>query len=114
MNNSRFLIFPWVRVKNLASHVLGKLHRNLSQDWETKWGFPPLLLETFVDPARFRGSCYRAANWTCLGLTTGKGLARKGKNYKTSRKMIFVKPLAKDFREQLCSDMRQNDIHHPP
>jgi len=103
VNNSRFLVFPWVAVANLASHVLGQLARRVSDDWEVRWGYRPLLLETFVDPAHFRGSCYRAAGWALLGDTTGEGLVRPGKQYRTSPKLIFAKPLQANFRALLCS-----------
>ncbi|MCP3680411.1 MAG: DUF4338 domain-containing protein [Gammaproteobacteria bacterium] len=104
VNNTRYLILPWVKIKNLASHVLGQLSRYASIDWEARWGYKPVLIETFVDSRYYRGSCYRAANWQYLGNTTGEGLARIGKRYTTTPKMIFVKPLVKDFRAQLCSD----------
>ena len=104
LNNSRFLIFPWVKVPNLASHVLGKLARKAGDDWMQRWGYRPVLLETFVDPARFHGGCYRAAGWELPGRTTGAGLVRKGKRYQTSPKLIFTKPLQADFRRLLCSD----------
>ena len=107
LNNSRYLIFPWVAVENLASHVLGQLARQVGDDWERRWGYRPLLLETFVDPARFAGSCYRAAGWALLGRTTGEGLVRPGKHYRTSPKLIFAKPLQTDFRRLLCSDQLQ-------
>lgn len=103
LNNSRYLIFPWVEVANLASHVLAQLARRVGEDWQARWGYRPLLLETFVDPARFRGSCYRAAGWTLLGRTSGEGLVRPGKHYQTSPKLIFAKPLQADFRRLLCS-----------
>jgi hypothetical protein len=102
INNSRFLIFPWVGVKNLASHVLGQVDRRLKDDWQQRWGYSPVLMETFIDPGQYSGSCYKAANWQYLGMTTGAGLVRKGKRYRTSPKMIFVKPLVKDFRSVLC------------
>ena len=89
---------------NLASHVLGQLARRVGEDWEVRWGYRPLLLETFVDPARFRGSCYRAAGWTLLGRTSGEGLVRPGKQYRTNPKLIFAKPLQSDFRALLCSN----------
>jgi len=73
--NSRYLIFPWVQVKHMASHVLGQLARRVRADWEGRWGYHPVLMETFVDPARYRGTCYRAANWLVLGRTTGRGHA---------------------------------------
>jgi len=107
VNNSRFLIFPWVVVRHLASHVLGRLARQLADDWETHWGFRPLLLETFVDPMYFTGACYRAAGWELLGRTTGAGLVRPGKQYRTQPKLIFAKPLQADFRHLLCSDPHQ-------
>ena len=104
VNNSRFLIFPWVRVKYLASHVLSGIERRIRGDWEEKWGYGPVLMETFVDPRKYNGTCYRAANWTYMGETTGAGLVRKGKSYKTNPKMLFVRPLVKNFRESLLSD----------
>lgn len=104
VNNNRFLIFPWVQVLHLASHVLGQLARQLADDWQARWGFAPLLLESFVDPAHYRGTCYRAAGWQLLGHTSGRGLARPGKDYRSSPKLIFVKPLQAQFRHLLCSD----------
>ncbi|HIH96023.1 MAG TPA: DUF4338 domain-containing protein [Thermoplasmata archaeon] len=104
INNTRFLIFPWVRVKNLASHVLGQVVRRIKEDWLDCWGYGPVLLETFVDPQHYEGSCYKGANWERLGMTTGDGLVRKGKRYTTTPKMILVKPLVKDFRFLLCSE----------
>ena len=103
VNNSRFLVFPWVRVKNLASHVLGQAARRIGDDWQNRWEYRPLLLETFVDPELYGGTCYQAANWHYLGMTIGMGLARRGKSYTTTPKKIFVKPLAEDFRAVLCS-----------
>ena len=103
INNSRFLIFPWVGVKNLASHLLGQVARRIKDDWQQRWGYSPVLMETFIDPDYFAGSCYKAANWQYLGMTTGEGLVRKGKRYRTSPKMILVKPLVKAFRSLLCS-----------
>ncbi len=104
INNTRFLIFPWVKVKYLASHVLGRIARHIDQDWYDRWGYYPVLMETFVDGNYYQGTCYKAANWGLLGMTTGEGLARKGKAYTTSPKMIFVNPLTKKFRAILCSD----------
>lgn len=106
VNNTRFLIFPWVRVAHLASHVLGQLARRARDDWYDSFGYRPLMMETFVDPAHYRGTCYLAAGWTYLGKTTGEGLRRPGREYKTQPKMLFVKPLVKDFREQLCSALK--------
>ncbi len=112
VNNNRFLIYPWVRVENLASHVLGQLAGRLADDWRARWGFEPLLMESFVDPAYYRGSCYRAAGWQFLGHTSGRGLRRPGKHYRSSPKLIFVKPLQRQFRELLCSDQLQR--RHEP
>lgn len=103
LNNSRYLLFPWVKVANLASHVLAQLTRRVGEDWQGCWGYRPLLLETFVDPAHFMGTCYRAAGWTLLGRTSGEGLVRPAKQYRTSPKLIFAKPLQADFRALLCS-----------
>lgn len=112
VNNNRFLIFPWVQVAHLASHVLGQLARQLADDWQARWGFEPLLLESFVDPAHYRGTCYRAAGWQLLGHTSGRGLARPGKHYRSSPKLIFVKPLQAQFRHLLCSD-QLHERHEP-
>jgi hypothetical protein len=112
VNNNRFLIFPWVQVPHLASHVLGQLARQLAGDWQARWGFEPLLLESFVDPAHYRGTCYRAAGWQLLGHTSGRGLTRPGKHYRSSPKLIFVKPLQGQFRRLLCSEQLQG--RHEP
>lgn len=104
INNTRFLLFPWVMVKNLASHVLGQLSVRIRRDWSERWSYAPVLMETFVDPRYFDGSCYKGANWEYLGMTTGEGLVRPGKRYGTSPKKIFVKPLVGNFRAVLCSD----------
>jgi len=104
VGNSRFLIFPWVEVPHLASHALAQLARQLPEDWARRWSFRPLLLETFVDPAHYRGSCYLAAGWQLLGSTSGRGLARPGCHYRSTPKLILVKPLDRLWRERLCSD----------
>jgi hypothetical protein len=101
--NQRLKNLPWVGVRHLASHVLGQVARRLRQDWHDRWGYRPVLLETFVDPARFQGICYQAAGWISLGETTGEGLPRPGRHYATSPKLIYVRPLVKDFRLQLYS-----------
>lgn len=110
INNTRFLIFPWVEIRHLASHVLGQLARRVQADWQQRWGYEPLLLETFVDPAEYAGTCYRAAGWIELGQTTGEGLRRKGCDYSTTPKLIYVKPLSKDFRKQLCTGPLQGRV----
>ena len=99
--NTRFLILPWVQVPHLASHLLGKMTRALSDDWERMYGHPVYFAETFIDPGRFRGTCYRAANWQLLGLTTGRG-----KNDQTNKpnrpiKEILGLPLTPRFRQLL-------------
>jgi hypothetical protein len=104
INNSRFLIFPWVKVTNLASHVLGQIHKHIREHFKQRWGFCPVLLETFVDPQHYKGICYQAANWRYLGMTSGLGLVRQGKSYATSAKKIFVKPLVKEYRQLLCCE----------
>jgi hypothetical protein len=103
VNNSRFLLFPWVEVPHLASHVLGQLSRQVASDWQGRWGYAPVLLETFVDPMQYEGTCYRAAGWELLGETSGSGLKLRGHAYRTSRKLVFVRPLARNFRERLLS-----------
>jgi hypothetical protein len=110
INNSRFLVFPWVKVKNLGSHILGQTLRRIRDDWLKRWGYRPLLVETFVDPERYEGSSYKAANWHYLGMTTGRGLPRNGRRYTTSPKKIFVRPLAADFRALLCSEHLQGRV----
>ncbi|BBO84024.1 Druantia anti-phage system protein DruA [Desulfosarcina ovata] len=103
VNNGRYLIFPWVKVRYLASCALGKAIRELGRHWQERWGYRPVLLETFVDPHYFDGTCYRAANFRYLGMTRGMGLIRQGQSYATSPKKIFVYPLADNFRQVLCS-----------
>ena len=109
-NNSRFTIMPWVKIPCLASHILGQIARRIVRDWQAKWGYSPLLMETFVDPLRYSGTCYKASNWEYLGQTTGAGLVRIGKAYSTTPKLIFVKPLAKNFRKLLCTEYLEGNI----
>jgi hypothetical protein len=99
--NTRFLIMPWLRVPRLASHLLGRVARRISADWQALYAHPIHLLETFIDPARFCGTCYRAANWTCLGLTSGRGHNARTHLRNQPRKELWVYPLSKDFRRQL-------------
>lgn len=107
INNNRYLIFPWVEIPHLASHALGQLSRRVATDWEERWGYRPVLMETFVDPALYSGTCYKAAGWQNLGLTTGEGHYRSGKHYSSTPKHIFVKPLTQHFRTLLCSEQLQ-------
>jgi hypothetical protein len=99
--NSRFLILPWVRVEHLASHILGRMARLLPLDWQRIYGHPVYYLETFVDPERFRGICYLAANWKVLGRTTGRGKDCRSKRPNRSIKEVLGYPLTKQFRELL-------------
>jgi hypothetical protein len=99
--NSRFLILPWVKVPHLASHLLGRMARTLPGDWERVYGYPIYYLETFVDPARFRGTCYLAANWIALGETTGRGHNARTKKATQPKKEVLGYPLVKNFRELL-------------
>jgi len=100
--NSRFLILPWVKVPHLASHLLGRVARRLPLDWERVYGHSLYLLETFVDPERFRGTCYRAANWILVGQTTGRGKAAPSKRPNRPIKQVWVLPLVQDFRQRLA------------
>jgi len=101
--NTRFLILPWVEVPQLASHVLGRIARRVASDWEALYGHPVYYLETFVDPARFRGTCYRAANWIALGRTTGRGQADPHHRPNRPLKQVLGYPLSPRFRERLCA-----------
>ena len=104
VNNGRFLILPWVRVQGLASKILALGARQLPQDWESHYGYRPLLLETLVDASRFRGTCYRAANWICVGQTAGRGrMDREHKADGQAIKDIYVYPLVRHARQRLCS-----------
>ena len=99
--NTRFLILPWIRIPHLASHILGRVLRRLSRDWEQIYGHRIYFAETFIDPARFRGSCYRAANWRSLGMTTGRGKASTSKRPNRSLKEVLGYALTPRFRELL-------------
>lgn len=102
-NNTRFLILPWVRVPHLASHLLGRITRRLSADWQHKYGHPIYLLETFVDTSRFPGTCYRAANWRPVGQTTGRTRQNKTMVAQAPPKAVWLYPLRPDFRQALCA-----------
>jgi hypothetical protein len=101
--NPRFLIPPWVEVPHLASHILGAIARRLPGDWKRAYGDEPLFLETFVDAERYRGTCYRAANWIVLGETTGRGHRAPSQRKTRSIKQVLGYPLSRHFREQLCA-----------
>ena len=105
VNNGRFLILPWLRVKGLASRILALSARGVPQDWEREYGYRALLLETLVDAARFRGTCYRAANWIHVGQTAGRGrMDRMHEAHGQVVKNIYVYPLVRDALQQLCGD----------
>lgn len=103
--NTRFLILPWVRVRHLASHILGKIRKVVSRDWLQLYNHPIHYLETFVDKERFAGTCYRAANWICLGDTTGRGKDDHTKKPNRSIKAVWGYPLSKQFRIRLSEGM---------
>lgn len=99
--NTRFLILPWVAVPHLASRILSRITKRLSEDWERAYGHPIYFLETFVDPERFRGTCYRAANWVLLGRTTGRGKDDQTGRPNRSIKEVLGYPLTRRFRQLL-------------
>jgi len=102
VNNARFLILPWVRVAHLASKLLSMAARRLPHDWAGRYGYRPVLLETFVEAERFSGTCYRAANWRCVGQTQGRGKLGDHRLGQVPVKTVWVYPLSRDFRERLC------------
>lgn len=102
--NTRFLILPWIRVPHLASHLLGRIARRIAADWEELYAHPVYYLETFVDPARFKGTCYRAANWVSLGLTTGRGHNATTHRATQPKKEVMGYPLVENFRELLSGE----------
>jgi Domain of unknown function (DUF4338) len=103
VNNSRFLVLPWVHIQGLASKILAQSARQLPVDWEQRYGYRPLLLETLVDAQRFRGTCYRAANWIRVGQTCGRGrMDREHKAHGQAVKDIYLYPLTRNARRRLC------------
>ena len=104
VNNTRFLILPWVNSANLASKILSLIAARLPRDWQKLYGYPPLLLETFVDEQRFRGHCYRAANWMNVGRTTGRGKYDRSHKGLSSIKSIWIYPLAQRALQSLRMD----------
>lgn len=102
LNNSRFLILPWIRVPNLASRILGAAVRLAARDWEARYGRKPVLLETFVEQDRFRGTSYKAANWIEVGNTAGYSLYGPETRRAQPSRSVFLLPLDKRFREILC------------
>ena len=102
-NNTRLLILPWVRVPHLASHLLGRVAARLSADWQQKYGHPIYLVETFVERGRFQGTCYRAAGWRRVGLTTGRSRNDKDYQLHVPAKEIYLKPLVADWHRRLLA-----------
>jgi hypothetical protein len=97
-NNMRFLILPWVHVPHLASHILGRIARRISADWHAKYGHRLVLLETYVEQGRFVGTCYRAANWVCVGETQGRSRNDRYKTLQVPVKSVWLYPLTQRFR----------------
>jgi len=102
-NNTRFLIPPWIEVSHLASHVLGLIARRIRDDWQAKYGHPVYALETFVDRSRFKGTCYKAANWMRLGATQGRTRNDRDRRIQVPIKDVYLYPLIPDFRRALCA-----------
>lgn len=102
VDNSRFLLLPWVHSKNLASRILSYAARQLPHYWEQRYSYRPVLLETFVEKQRFAGTCYKAANWTCVGQTRGRGKWDTQRHYAKPIKSIWLYPLERHFKEVLC------------
>ena len=102
-NNTRFLIMPWISVPHLASHILALISHRLTEDWEKKYGHGLALLETFVEVGRFRGTCYRAANWICVGRTAGRGRDDRQNLKALPVKDIYLFPLTRGWRETLST-----------
>ena len=98
VNNARFLILPWVHLKNLVSKILGVVAKQLPQDWLQRYGYRPLMLETFVEQARFTGGCYRAANWRHVGQTKGRGKLGPAGKMSVPIKDVWLYPLEKNFK----------------
>ena len=102
VNNARFLILPWIRIRNLASHLLAHLQRRLPHDWERRYALRPVLLETFCETSRFLGTSYQSANWLCVGETQGRGKLDVHRQSALPVKSVWLKPLQKNWRTILC------------
>jgi hypothetical protein len=103
VNQSRFLILPWFHIRNLASFVLAQGLKALPKDWSRTYGVSPMLVETLVDPSRYHGTCYRAAGWIELGLTTGRGrMDRTHAHHGDAPKTLYVMPLSSEAKQKLC------------
>ena len=104
VNNARFLILPWVRSPNLASRLLAQANKRLRSDWRVRYGYDPVLLETFVEQGRYRGTCYRAASWIHVGQTQGRGKLDRHTRRLLPIKDVLLRPLCRSFRRQLCAE----------
>jgi hypothetical protein len=113
VNNARFLILPWIAARNLASRILSLAANRLPQDWQIRYGYKPLLLETFVERDRFRGTSYRAANWIHVGRTQGRGKLDRKKQYLLPVKDVFLYPLHRGFRQLLRSGCPSSEAPSP-
>lgn len=102
VNNSRYLIFPWVKVKCLASYILGKVVKRVSSDWQDKYAHPVYLLETFVQKDKYKGTCYKASNWKYVGDTKGRGKLDVHFKCPVPVKSVWLYPLTGDFQKHLC------------
>lgn len=109
VNNTRFLIFPWIKIKNLASWSLAEVAKRIQKDWYRKHRYVPVLLETFVDVEKYHGTCYKAANWTYLGNTKGRGRQDISNKNLSSPKAIYMYPLIEDFRDYLTGKKTGGD-----
>ncbi len=103
INNTRFLTFEWVQIRHVASHSLALLAKRVGADWQNRWGYTPLLMETFVG-GKYKGSSYRGAGWIDVGYTSARGLEREGHCYQSTRKRIYLKSLVENFRERPCEE----------
>lgn len=108
INNNRFLILPHVNVRNLASKILATIARRIADDWLQRYGYPVVLMETFVESDRFKGTCYRDANWMCIGKTRGRGKMDRYRKYELPIKDIYIYPLTKKWKEKLLKAYSQN------
>jgi len=104
INNARFLILPWIKCENLASKLLSMVAKRLPHDWMDRYSYRPVLMETFVETPRFNGICYKAANWRCVGMTQGRGKLEKKHKAVLPKKSIWLYPLKRNFRQELCSE----------
>lgn len=110
VNNSRFLILPWIRVDNLASRLLSLALKRLAEDWHCRYAYRPVLVETFVQAERHHGTCYRAANWICAGETRGRGRMDRHKTASLPKKLVFLRPLVRNAGAKLAA-MPDNPDH---